>query len=222
MFNNNFLPKALFISLTLHTAFVCSGLLWHFHPAHRPVQKRVEISYRPDKGRKAPDVRQHPVKPSQKLDLKNTTMMTSDGTVPLKLAKESQPLAKNFMMHERKPEQIRSAQMAHRVTITPIKSAKINNPAYAAYNEMVRNRIEEKVYQNYRKMEAGAIYLTFILSSDGTLKASQIIDEKSRGSQNLKDTSIKSLHQAQFPPFLKGMTLPEYTFNIEIQYQVHE
>lgn len=222
MMLDNFLPKALFISLTLHTVFICSSLLWQIPHSRQAARDRgVEIAYKPT-GPKKPDVRERPIKPSQRLDLKNVSMAPSDGTIPLKLAKERQPLTRNFMMYERKPEHIRSAPISHRVSITPISSEKINNPAYAAYNEMVRSRIEEKVYENYRKMEAGTVYLTFVLSSDGTLKASQIIDDKSHASQNLKDISIQSLHDSRFPPFLKGMTLPEYTFNIEIQYQVRD
>ena len=219
---DNFLPKAVFISLTVHTIFICSGLLWQAPQSKQMAKpKGIEIKYRPEAHKRLPDVKEHPVKPAQQLDLKNTPA-TTGGTVPLKLAKEHQVLANNFMMYERKPEHIRSSQMTHRVSITPIKSEKINNPAYTAYNEMVRDRIEAKVYENFRKMEAGSVYLTFIISSDGTLKAAQIIDEKSHGSENLKQVSINSLQQAKFPPFLKGMTLPEYSFNIEIQYQVRD
>ncbi len=219
---DNFLPKALFLSLTIHTVVVCSSLFWQMPQTKKtPRVRGVEISYKSQVRPKAPDVREPPIKPTQQLDLKNSSLTASEGSIPIKLASKDQNLPANFMMAERKPEQVRSMQMARRISIAQIKSEKINNPAYAAYNEMVRNRIEEKVYENYRKMEAGTIYLTFIVASDGSLKASQVIEEKSRGSQNLQNTSLKSLNQSQFPPFLKGMTLPEYTFNIEIQYQVN-
>lgn len=223
---DNFLPKALFISLTLHTVFVCSSLVWHMPHVERVAKankaKTIEITYKAQVAKKAPDVREHPIKPAQQLDLKNTKVLPADGTVPLKLAKENQNVARNFKMYERKPEQIRSMQSMRRVSVVPIKSEKINNPAYAAYNEMVRNRIEEKVYANFSKMEGGVVYLTFIIVADGSLKASQIIQDKSNATQNLKDISMKSLQEARFPPFLKGMTLPEYTFNIEVQYQVRD
>ena len=218
---DNFLPKALFISLTVHTVFMCSSL-WRYEPKDNLRKNHeVEITYNPAASKRTPDIREHPIKPSQRLELKNALMNPSDGAIPLKLGKE-EGLPKDFMMVERKPEQIRSAQMEHRISVMPIKSEKINNPAYAAYNEMVRSRIENKVYENYRKMEAGTVYLTFVIASDGSLRASQIIEEKTHASQNLKNTSLKSLQASQFPPFLKGMTLPEYTFNIEIQYQVRD
>lgn len=184
--------------------------------------KGVEIAYRPAPRPRVPDLKQRPIKPSQQMDLKNSSVIPVQGMVPVKLAKPDQGLPKNFTVDERRPRIIRSMQASYRVSMTRIKSEKINNPAYASYNELVRRRIEEKVYANFSKMESGTVYLTFVLVSDGTLKAAQIIEAKSRATGNLQDISMKSLKQAQFPPFLKGMTLPEYTFNIEIQYQLND
>ena len=220
---DNFLPKALFISLTVHTLLVCGGYFLKMPDIHKAVKRDgIEIAYRPASRPRDPDLKQRPIRPAQQLDLKNSSVIPLQGTVPVKLAKPGQGLPKNFTIYERKPQPIRSMQASSRVSVTPIRSVKINNPAYAAYNEMVRSRIEEKVYANFSKMEAGTVYLTFVLTSDGILRASQIIDEKTHAVRNLRDISVKSLKQAQFPPFLKGMTLPEYTFNIEIQYQVND
>ena len=216
----HFLPKALFISLLLHTAFLSSSLLWRPPKSHKPPAQRVEISFKPEIRKNQIDVKQRPIKPAQRLDLKKTTV--TSGTIPLKLGGENQSLSNNFVGDERRPEQIRSSQMVHRISIVPIKSEKINNPAYTSYNEMVRNRIEEKVYDNYRRVESGVVNLTFVIASDGSLRGAQIIEEKTRASRSLIEISLLSLKQSDFPPFLKGMTLPEYTFNIEIQYQVKD
>lgn len=218
----NLLPIAVFISLSLHTVFLVGTMLMHVpKPQNAMTMRRMEVDYKPQPKKKQVDVKQHPIKPAQRLDL-NNAMITGEGTIPLKLSRDNETLSNNFVTDERRPEQIRSAQMAHRISIVPIKSDKINSPAYTSYNEMVRSRIEEKVYGNYRKMEEGVVYLTFIIASDGSLKAAQIIEDKTQGSAGLKDVSLSSLKQAVFPPFIKGMTLPEYTFNIEIQYQVRE
>lgn len=215
----DFLPAAFFISLTVHTVFICSSLFWQMPQAKKENKDRgVEVNYRTVPPR-PPDMRERPIKPAQKLDLKNAAATRADGTIPMNLGKEAQGL-RNFTMYERKPEQIRSTQMTHKVSIMPLQSEKVNNPAYTTYEDMLRNRIRDKVYENFNKMESGSVYLTFVIGSDGVLKASQVLDDRSRASQNLKDISLKSLQQARFPPFLKGMSLPEYTFNIEIQYQV--
>jgi hypothetical protein len=219
---DNFLPKALFISLTIHTIFLCGSFLMQMPQVknQKLKDKGVEVSYKPVK-QKAPDVKERPIKPAQKLDLKST-MMDASGSLPIKLGKESQPLGKNFSMYERKPEQIRSSQMSHKVLITPIRSEKANSPAYTTYEEMLRNRIRDRVIDNFDNQEAGSVYLTFIIESSGQLKASQVLENRSQASQHLKDISLTSLQEAQFPPFIEGMTLPEYTFNIEIQYQIRD
>ena len=136
------------------------------------------------------------------------------------MSKEGQGL-KGMTMYERKPAQMRSEQVNH-ITVRPMKSEKMNSPIYTSYQDRIRESIKERVYANYSRLDRGNVYLTFIIASDGSLKDYMIIDEKTKASQNLRYISTKSLKEAHFPPFLKGMTLPEYTFNIEIEYQVSD
>lgn len=217
----NFLFKALFISLAAHTALLCVTYLNRINdPQYKSIlQHRVEISYKP-MHHKAVDIREYPIRPAQKLDFTNNQKFFSDGTIPVNLIKE-RPMMPFGMLEERKPEHMRTMELSHRISIIPIKSEKINNPVYAAYNEMVRDRIKEKVYDNYDKMEMGTVYLTFLLDDHGVLKAAQIIPEKTHASAHLQEIAMRSLREASpFPAFLKGMSLSEYPFNIEIQYQV--
>ena len=218
MISSDFLFKAFFISLTIHTILVC-GSYWIKLPAmKKAMEKRVEISYRPPNPKKL-DIRQHMIKPAQKLDLQNS-LLSSNDTIGVKLSKNEQEL-KGLTMYERKPVQLSSGQVSH-VTVTPMTSQKMNNPIYTSYQDRIRESIKERVYANYSRLDRGNVYLTFIIASDGSLKDYQIIDERTKASQNLRYISTKSLKEAHFPPFLKGMTLPEYTFNIEIEYQVSD
>ena len=216
---NSFLYKALFISLTIHTVFVCSSYWMKMPELKKARDKRVEISYKPVVAQKL-DITQHAVKPAQKLDLENIANSKPSDTIGMKVDKETQIL-KTGILYERKQSQLKSMQAAY-VRVSPLTSSKINSPIYTSYQDRIRESIKERVYANYSKLDRGKIYLTFIISSDGSLKAYQIIDEKSQASQNLRYISTKSLKEARFPPFLKGMTLPEYTFNIEIEYQVND
>jgi hypothetical protein len=215
---NDFIYKALFISITVHTILVCSSFWMKMPELRKMKQKKVEITYRPANP-KSLDIQQHTIKPAQKLDLQNS-MLAANDTIGVKLSKDNQDL-KGLTMYDRKPVQISSAQVNH-VTVTPIKSEKINDPIYTSYQDRVRESIKERVYANYSRLDRGNVYLTFIIASDGSLKDYQIIDDKTKASQNLRYISTKSLKEARFPSFLKGMTLPEYTFNIEIEYQVSE
>jgi len=219
----NLLFKALFISLAAHTAVLCITFFSRINDPHYKAIRRnqIEISYKPSY-RRAADIREYPIRPAHHLDLSNNSNFFSDRTIGVNLVK-ARPMLPFGMFYERKPDPMRTMGLSHRVSITPIKSEKINNPVYAAYNEMVRERIKEKVYANYDKMERGSVYLTFLLDEHGVLKAAQIIPEKTDASEHLQEISLRSLREASpFPPFLKGMNLTEYPFNIEIQYQVSD
>jgi hypothetical protein len=218
----NFIFKALFISLAAHTAILCFSYFNRINDPHYKAirQNRVEISYKPAH-KKAVDIREYPIKMAQHLDFSNNPKFFSDGTIPVSLAKEKRTLPFG-MLYERKPER-QTMESNYRVSITPIKSEKINNPVYAAYNEMVRDLIKQKVYENYDKMERGSVYLTFLVDEHGVLKAAKIIPEKTDASEHLQEIAMRSLREASpFPPFLKGMNLTEYPFNIEIQYHVSD
>jgi len=219
----NFIFKAIFISLAAHTAVLCVAFFNRINDPHYKAmaQNRIEISYKPNYRRPA-DIREYPIRMAQHLDLSNNQRFFSDGTIPVSLVKDK-PMLPFGMYYERKPETMRTMELNHRVFIAPIKSEKINNPVYAAYNEMVRERIKEKVYENYDKMERGSVYLTFLLNETGALEDAKIIPEKTDASDQLQEIAIRSLREASpFPPFLKGMNLTEYPFNIEIQYQVSD
>jgi hypothetical protein len=219
----NFLFKALFISLTVHTTILCVAYFSRVHdPYYNTVrQNRVEVSYNPIRKRVV-DIREHPIRPAQHLDLTNNQKLLSDGTIPVSLVKDRQVLPFG-MLYDQKPENMRNMELSHKISIMPISSEKINNPVYAAYNEMVRDRIKEKVYENYDKMERGSVYLTFLLDDHGVLKEAHIIAEKTDASEHLQEIAMRSLQEASpFPAFLKGMNLSEYPFNIEIQYQVSD
>jgi hypothetical protein len=209
----NFLFKALFISLAVHSAVLCVTYFSRINDPHYKAirQNRVEIS-----------IREYPTRRAPHLDLSNNPGILPDKSIHVGLVKE-RPTLPFGMFYERKPERMRVMELSHRVSIVPIKSEKINNPVYAAYNEMVRDRIKEKVYANYDRMESGSVYLTFLLDEHGVLKVAKIISEKTDASSHLQGISMRSLREASpFPAFLKGMDLTEYSFNIEIQYQVSD
>ncbi len=219
------LDKAITASLIIHGIILLVVIGIVLPKWQKAVKRRalVEITYREPKKQQV-HVNDYPVKPAQQLDLSQDNLLASNSQrMPVPLTKTKGQLPAGLMM-ESKPDRWRSLSTSRQqVTITPIKSEKINNPAYAAYNDMVRSRIKEKVYANCDRMESGTVYLTFIIEQDGTLKAFQVIDERTHASEYLKQASLLSLQQAgPFPNFLKGMTLPEYTFNIEVQYQVGE
>ena len=219
----NFIFKAMFVSLAIHTAILCAA---YFKSINDPRLKAVrhdivEISYRKTHKRNL-DIREYPIKPSQRLDLSNDQKFLSNAVVSSGLVKEKSMLPFG-MSYERKPEHMHVMELSRKISIMPITSAKINNPVFAAYNEMVHDRIKEKAGDNYDRLEVGEVFLAFIIDRQGVLRDVRILPEKTNASQHLQESAVKSLRAASpFPPFYKGMTLSEYPLEIEIQYQVND
>ena len=216
------LLKAIIVSLSIHLILAGSSLWWGPKASHSKRSRRVEISYKPVRAHKPQDRLSHRViKPAQNLDLKNADSGPQEGRVPIKLSRGGTRKAMPLPMYERPVERVSLIKTKRVVSIPQLKSEKMNNPVYAAYSQMVRERIKKKVYQNFSQMESGIVYLTFVVGANGVIKDSQIIDQKTVATQKLMEVSLRSLKDAgPFPPFPKGMNLPDYTFNIEIQYQV--
>jgi hypothetical protein len=220
----NFIFKALFISLAAHTAVLCVTYWSKISDPHYKAirQNQIEISYKPAH-RRAADIREHPIKPAQRLDFSNNQKLFSDGAIPVSLVKE-RPMLPFGMFYERKPEYIRTMELSRKVsTMRIISSEKINNPVYTAYCQMIHSRMSRFINKNYDTPEVGTVYLTFLLNDKGALVDMQVVPEKTNASEHLKEIAMQSLKEASpFPNFYKGMLLPEYSFNIEIDYKVDD
>lgn len=222
----NFIIKAMVFSLAAHAA-----VLWvayfnkitdpHYKAIH---QSRVEITYR-NIHRRSADIREHPIKPSQSLDLSNTQKLFGNDGIPVGLVKESMMMP--FGMDKVKPQHMRDMELSHKIVLKPVISEKINNPVYTVYRDMVRDRLKEKVdeiaRQRYNKLEEGHVFIAFVLDNQGAIKEAHIIPEKTDASEHLQSLVQDSLREANpFAPFMKGMSLSEYPLEIEIDFQVND
>ena len=107
------------------------------------------------------------------------------------------------------------------ITLPPIDLDKISNPSYISYYQIVREKIRRAAYQNYTRAEVGEAYLSFLISSDGSLKAMHLIEEKSSPSVYLKEISLRSIKEASpFPNFPKELDYPQLSFNVVISFEI--
>lgn len=209
--------------MAAHTAVLCVTYFSRINdPQYKAMrQKHVEISYNPAYKRPV-DIREYPIRPAQRLDFRTNPKLLSNGSIGVSLVKDRQNLPFG-MLFERKPDHMQAMELSHKMFMTPINSEKINNPVYAAYQNMVRDRIKQKIYMNADRMESGSVELTFLIGADGELKDAKIIPEKTNASEHLQGIAMRSLQEASpFPAFLKGMNQPEYPLSIEVQYQVSD
>lgn len=108
-----------------------------------------------------------------------------------------------------------------KITLPEIEMAKIDNPSYINYYQIVREKIRRSAYQNYSRNETGEAYLSFIISNDGYIKNVRLVDERTTAGDYLKDIALRSVKDASpFPNFPKELDYPQLSFNIIISFEI--
>lgn len=107
------------------------------------------------------------------------------------------------------------------VQLKSIEIYKINSASYVSYYQTVREKIKRCAYHNYTLSEAGQVYLTFVILSDGRLRDAKVIEDKSSDNAHLRNIALKSLRDASpYPPFPKDLDYPQLTFNVIISFEI--
>ncbi len=139
------------------------------------------------------------------------------------------PLKNNPEMYSRsqallKPNFIKSEviPLKKKISLPPVDTAKINNPSYLDYYQLVREKIRRSAYQNYSRTEIGEVYISFLISSDGQILEMRLIEDKTRANQYLRDTAMRSIRDASpFPAFPKELSgYPQLSFNVIISFEI--
>ena len=122
-----------------------------------------------------------------------------------------------------KPTFINSQVLAikKKISLPAIEMAKIDNPSYISYYQIVREKIRRSAYQNYTHNEIGEVYISFIISNDGYIKVVRLAEEKTTANDYLKNIALKSIKDASpFPNFPKELDYPQLSFNIIISFEI--
>ena len=221
--SEDFFYAALLISLAVHLSIGGGSLLVKGQSTTVVKKKKMEVFYTVPK-KEDPQTKLSKDKLVEK-PMKEEKISLHDSLSSIALVKEHIVKPDALKVYERVPEKVKSFNVAAKKTVSvpALQSEKINNPSYANYYSLVRGRIKQRAYFNYSEYYAGEVYLTFILTSDGSLKEVQIIEDKSSGGQYLRTIGLKSIKEATpFPPFPKELHYPELTFNVVISFQVHD
>jgi TonB family protein len=108
-----------------------------------------------------------------------------------------------------------------KITLPAIGMARINNPGYISYYQIVREKIRRSAYQNFTHNETGEVYISFIISNDGMINDVRLVEEKSTANDYLKDIALSSVKDASpFPNFPKELDYPQLSFNIIISFEI--
>ena len=108
-----------------------------------------------------------------------------------------------------------------KISLPAIEMAKINNPSYISYYQIVREKIRRSAYQNYTHNETGEVYISFIITNDGYIKDVRLAEEKTTANDYLKNIALRSIRDASpFPNFPKELDYPQLSFNIIISFEI--
>jgi TonB family protein len=108
-----------------------------------------------------------------------------------------------------------------KITLPALQMAKIDNPSYISYYQIVREKIRRSAYQNYTHNATGEVYVSFIISNDGYIKDVRLVEEKTAADDYLKNIALRSIRDASpFPNFPKELDYPQLSFNIIISFEI--
>lgn len=220
---DRFFKYALVLSLLVHIVLVARFPYVRSRRRVSPL-KEIEVVYHKvlpktnrDKSKSAP------AKSPEKKSKEATKILLGKKSITSSLVKDISKLFHDMGILKEQPEKAKKVHAKRKIVIPPIKSEKISNPVYLNYYQLVRSKIKERAYVNYTELNAGKVYVTFIIESKGDLKQIKLIEEKTSADKYLKEISLQSVKEAApFSPFPKDLNYPELTFNISISFEVEE
>ena len=108
-----------------------------------------------------------------------------------------------------------------KITLPEIKMARIDNPSYISYYQIVREKIRRSAYQNYTHNDTGEVYVSFVISNDGYIKDVRLAEDKTTAKDYLKSIALRSIKDASpFPNFPKTLDYQQLSFNIIISFEI--
>ncbi|OGX39894.1 MAG: hypothetical protein A3G91_05070 [Omnitrophica WOR_2 bacterium RIFCSPLOWO2_12_FULL_50_9] len=195
----------------------------------RPL-RQIEVTYHAIK--KKPDAQ------SQKADVKNVKViqpppppqdvkvLSKESDAFSSMARDIKDMAKlsgQWESSTRKTHNIKTLDFGRKITVPLLKADKITNPKYLNYTQDIRHKIKQKAYSyvDHPDFEAGEVYLTFVLASNGILRNVKIISERTSANVYLQQIGMRSIEEsAPFSPFPSDLQYPELTFNVIISFEL--
>jgi len=224
VYDYRLLRLTLVISLLAHGAILLrSPNMNPFSPA--PKKQKIEVRY--VKASSGPGQQRMPYKsdPLLKLDAK----VVAGNRIPPpyiereQIFKNKQDILVNKSPGLSRPSLTAASPIAIRkkISLPPIDMAKIKNPNYISYYQIVREKIRRSAYQNYTHNETGEVYVSFIISNDGLIRNARLVEEKTTANDYLKGIALESVREASpFPNFPKELDYQQLSFNIIISFQI--
>ena len=227
-FEDRLFRRSLLISLGAHILLLAGLAYAHVvSPQPQPLPRPEIVYHLEARERPAPpESKPAAIKPIKDPDWRPPPKILQSkelAQAPVLMEAVKQP--SQLVSHQKQPARIPSPDSKRHIDVPLLNSEKISNPNYLNYHDRVRSRIRDRAYffVDHPDFRAGKVYLTFVLKSDGSLKAVQIIKEKTQANDFLCSIGLRSIKEsAPFPPFPPDLSYPELSFNIVISFEVDE
>lgn len=219
------------VSLLAHAVFMASSVLTHFRSKPETRKTAMEIVYArlplpaaQEKTRPVPVIKTVP----PTIRTPGPKVLSSKAALPEALAKElsRRSSADQLPVSRQKAAAMDSLTGGKRFVAVPLlTSEKMDNPRYSNYTGLIRGKIRDRAYfyVDSPDFQPGEVYLTFVLLSNGALKAVRINDDKTRANDYLRSVSLRSIKESSpFPAFPSDLNYPELSFNVVISFQPSE
>lgn len=218
--------------ITILISLAAHGAILSLNPGINPyinkkTEEKLEVSYLQELKNPRQQVKVIPLKKELPLDL--SAKITAQKIPPPPFIDRESIFKENKENISRKYDFIKPAlvkpdiiAVKKKITLPAVDIDKINNPSYISYYQIVREKIRRSAYSNYTGIETGEIYLSFVISSNGSLKETRLIAEKSTPSAYLEETALKSIKGASpFPAFPKELSdYPQLSFKVIISFGI--
>ena len=237
MTQNKIFGYAIGFSLLIHIGALAQFAYHHPRYYKEKSVPKLEVVYRPVKGinfnrdqAKHTFKKDFPNKPFQEIKLTEEKRINPADKTFFNAQPDLSPFFKDMdrlsgklFLNKNQMARMDSRNSERRITVPAVKSEKINNPVYLNYDQIIRNKIKDQAYRRYSGMDIGEVYMTFVLSSDGSLKQIKLIEEKTSANEYLKNIGLKSIKESTpFPSFPSDLKYPELSFNVLIKFEVKD
>ncbi len=228
MFNENRIFKyALITSICVHSFLVLMLWITNIQYYKDDKKKVVEITYQSKAVQEKILLKKKEhiksVKPKRQIPMPK--MLTKRNNISPNTVEKNEKTPAKLKLPQKTLSRMHKTGEKRQIKIPMLDSDKMMGSRYMSYHEQVRDKIRNRAYfyVDDPQFEAGEVYLTFVLGSNGELKQVKIIHDKTRANNYLRSVGLRSIKEsAPFPPFPKDLDYPELTFNVVISFEMAE
>lgn len=223
--SNRIFYLTIVLSLVIHLYLigVFSSAKRYFQKPFKQIEVTYQLNEKENKTAEYQEIEAPPVKLiKESRQMENIKVLTRKDDRLLNISPLLKDLSKQagpIQIDRKLTPKISFNDSERRVIIPEIKSEKITNPKYISYSQEVSQRIRRRAldYLNDQKSDFGEVYLTFILYSDGRLKAVRIREDETDASDYLKEIALRSIKDSSpFPEYANDLNYPELPLNLRM------